>query len=818
MNPAHVAKSALVFSLRILVWTLAASPLFAQEVKRPVQPVYLPALERPPVKVASEKLPKGATGFLPRTDGDTLHVALSSNISPKNAPSEQQVRLVLAQVLGATNWTRDLKELELAERTALPVAKAQVVDDAARRALQEDQTRVSGQTGSVSKKTRQAMEQRNREFRETAMRAQEVYVFEQRVGGVPIDNSGLRAIWQAGRGLVAVTGRVFDQVTLSNTKALTDVQAIAAAKQYLATSTQVQDQPAPVPVLVILPYGSQMRYAWRFEIQAKEGPYAVWVDSQTGNILQLLPRFFNDSAQGLVSNPAPTVGNTIIQKFQVDPPSGFSNYTLNLAGKESISNLGADGQGTSIVSMPSGGATSADFNIVPFNGNIVDRTSNAGYDTWFQQVNAFAWVYVNTTNFEGYGSRTFPRMTVIVNDSDACSSGLDNACESDDKVDFSIGSATGSTSTAASACFNAALDATVVTHEWGHKLTALQNAHSGGTIHSSMNEGLSDFWAATVFNNPVFGAWWCKNRTAPVQSGFAPRQADPLDAFPSHLNIGGTDANAEAHADGQIVDWALWQTQNGLKDISALGTLLIDTDLLKALTTAGVGITDGEKDKRVHDAYLDLLKQLTVQFGTNSNINKLLAGFAQAGIFLSQRDAVIDIDHDYLASGSAPPPTFTVWTGRNYTFDPSEKAVLNQSVFNTQYTIELANDANFTVHHINSGILTALPNSTAGVPTATWSPAVSDWNTLSTGTSLFYRVTTTDSNGANSCVSTSPGCGSIASVNVPFATINQTGTGGQCTALPNAPSGRNPWPILFVLLAAFAIRCMLRKRIVSDAT
>jgi hypothetical protein len=769
-----------------------------------------------------EKLPKGAGGVLPRFDGEPFHIGLSPGVSAGASPSEEQVRSALEQILAAAGWARDPKELGLTAKTALPSAKAEVVEGTARQKLEEDQKRISGQVGPLSAKTKEAIERRNREFKEQISRAQAVYVFEQRVDGVPIDNCGVLAIWQQGRGVVGITGAVFTRINISNSRILKEAEAIAAAKRYLARSTQVLDQPAPHPEMVILPYGKDMRYAWRFEIRAKEGPYAAWIDSQTGKVLQLLPRFFNDAAQGLVSHPAPTAGNTEVLNFEVDPPAqAGANYTLSLASgatqRITLTNLGKDGQGTALASVPSGGG-SANFNVAPINGTVVSPTSNASYNTFFQQVNAFAWVHENTANFESYGSQKFPPMTVTVNDGNACGYGLDNSCESDDSVDFSIGSATLSQAGGfCGALLNGAIDATVVTHEWGHKLTALQVAVGGGTTHSSMNEGLSDFWAATVFNNPVFGGWWANGR-APVETGCVPRQADSADAFPSHRNIGGVDMNAEAHADGQIVDWALWQTRYGLNDISVLGTLVIDTDLLKALTSAGKGITDGTTDQSVEAAYVDLLTQLAIQFGSSSDVNKLLAGFAQAGIFLSDRDAVIDIDHDYLARGSATGPTFTIWTGRNYTFDGSGNAVLNQNVFNTQLTVEVANDKNFTVNHVSSGVLGGVTNSAAGVPTATWTLPPADWNTLKSGDSLYYRVTTTDSNGQNSCVSTSPGCGSgpVQPVDAPSATINQTGT-CQCSAAPGAPSGRFAWPILAVLVAAYAYRWSLRKRTPGDA-
>ena len=372
---------------------------------------------------------------------------------------------------------------------------------------------------------------------------------------------------------------------------------------------------------------------------------------------------------------------------------------------------------------------------------------------------------------------------------------------------FGIGQATISNSTSANDLFNSAIDATVVVHEWAHNLSRLQIAVGGGTLNSALDEGHSDFWAATTFSNPVFGAWWGHNSAAPFQNGFAPRAADSLDAFPSHRTLGGTDP----HADGQVIDWALWQTRTGLNNLSVLGTLVTNIDLLKSMAAAGVGVLNGSQAKRVHDSFLDVLKQMTVQFGTASDINKLLAGFALAGLFLSERDAVIDINDDYLARGSATGPTFTVWTGRNYEFNADE-SVSTTNNFNTKFTVEVANDAAFTVNHVSSGVQAGVANSPAGVPTATWTLPTSDWNNLKTGSQLFYKVTTTDNVGGNLRSSLAPGNAFIVSVNVPSATINESGQ-CECTCSGAAkPLGeaRFPWVMLAPLAVAFCWRRRLK--------
>ena len=106
----------------------------------------------------------------------------------------------------------------------------------------------------------------------------------------------------------------------------------------------------------------------------------------------------------------------------------------------------------------------------------------------------------------------------------------------------------------------------------------------------------------------------------------------------------------------------------GINDATGFGTLSINLNTIKAMTTAGAGVLLDGSDKSIHDSYLDLLKQLAPLYSSSRLIHKLRAGYARAGIFLAPKDAIIDIDHSYLDRNSATGPNFTIWTGERLHF------------------------------------------------------------------------------------------------------------------------------------------------------
>jgi len=540
-------------------------------------------------------------------------------------------------------------------------------------------------------------------------------------------------------------------------------------------------------------------------LTASEGPYRVWIDADTGEVLQLEPQFFYDSATGLVFNPNPNAGPQAMN-FEVDPPSG-GNYSLQFAGVLDVNNNGADGACNNDLTIADDGSGTANFNVAPISGVVVARTNLANYNCRFQEVNTYGWVYNHIQTITNIlGGQPLPSITATVNHNNPCNFGINNACANSNNftLTFGIGSATTGNSTACQDLFNSAIDATVVTHEFGHLVNRNQYNVSGGAMTAAINEGMADFWAYTFHNINTFGGWWNNNCPAPVQTSFVPRQAEVLDIFPEHrINFG----DGFPHTDGQIISWALWSCRQELLDITSLGTFNINTNLLTAQTTAGVGVQTGNSFLRVHNSFLDLLQQLAPLYSTSRNIHKILSGFARAGIFLSPSDAIIDINDDFLDRDDANGPTFTVWTGRDYTFNANGTVNTGNQPFNTRFTVEVANDEAFTVNLISSGVQAGVVAGAGGV--GTWNLPVVDWNTLKVQDQIFYRVTTNNNAGGNVRNSANPGNGTLTGVPAGKATINES---GECECACGA-SASTPKGVAAVTLLPVFVALLWRRRV-----
>jgi hypothetical protein len=328
----------------------------------------------------------------------------------------------------------------------------------------------------------------------------------------------------------------------------------------------------------------------------------------------------------------------------------------------------------------------------------------------------------------------------------------------------------------------------------------------------AINEGLADFWACTNFNTDIFGGWWGHNCASPTQTGFTPRQSEATDIFPDHFSTGGS---TESHSAGQIISWAQWSSRQGMNDATIWGTLSINLNTIKAMTTGGMGVLVDGSAKSIHDSYQDLLRQLVPLYQNSRLINKILAGYARAGIFLSPKDAVIDIDHSYLDRNSATPPVFTIWTGEDYTFSGNNVVTSGSLPFNTQFRVEVANDEAFTVNVRNSGWVGGVTSGAGG--TATWSLSNADWNTLKAGNYLFFRVTTRTpggggggGGGASVRNSWQPGDNFLGvDVKVGKAAINGTGT-KDCACSASAATPHSAMGLIPII--PLALLFVYRKR------
>jgi len=796
MTPLHRFASALLVLL--LPFALTAQ----QESPYKLKPVYTPPLQRPAVEVSRAALPAKATGALPAFDGDAFHLNLAAE---PRAATQEDARRALDAFLNAVGYRGSADDIRFVRTIRSGETNKDVLEKSIKEGQDQTRRKITGEFGRSNKAIDEGLRESADQLRKQAQ-VDEVFVFEQRFKGTPIENAGARAVAQRGAGLSSLSGRIFSTVNTTNAQRLDADGAMRAAREYISKSAKLEN--IGNAMLVLLPYGEGFRYAWKMDASVEDGPYQIWIDAENGSVLQLEPLFhYQHAGRGLVFNPNPNVG-TVEKSFEVDAPSG-NQYRLRLNNVLDVNNNGADGVSTGDVTISSVNVTEANFNVNPINGTVVARTNQANYNSRFQEVNVYAWVFTTRKTYLDLGSQNFPFITATVNHNNPCGFGINNACASGtNSLTFGIGGATTSTSTACAQLFNSAIDATVVLHEFGHLLNRIQVNAAGGTMTQSINEGMADFWACTFNNTDTFGAFWNNNCPAPVQTSFVPRQAEPQDIFPEHIiNFG----DGFPHSDGQIICWALWNSRTELNAIDALGTFSINLNLVRALATSGVGVVAGSTHQRVHDAYVNLLQNLVSRYSTSRYAHKILTGFARAGIFLSDRDAIVDINDDYLNRNDVNGPTFTVWTGRDYTFNANGSANTANQPFNTRFTVEVANDEAFTVNLISSGTLGGVVAADGG--RATWTMPQANWNTLKAQNQIFYRVRTTDNAGGNVRTSGNPGNGFLTNVPAAKAFINES---GECECACSASAQTSSKGVALVTLIPL-VGAILWRRAVKRA-
>jgi hypothetical protein len=763
-----------------------------------IKQIYLPPEKRPEVRYTLEQLSiKNVGGELPTHEGEQFQI----NLFQQQVSSADDAKRMVSQFLESLKSPLQMdRELRMKINATTIKADENFIGRQIEDGREKTKKRLSGQVKTVSKASDDMLNELSDELKRQAKATATVYSFDEYFKDVIIDNTSVNVTNRGAAGIVSLHGKFYDTINVTNNIKLTLGAALDKAITQIKSENKLEKLTGSTRGdIVLLPYEDSFKYVWKTEVTA-DGPYGVWIDAETGKILQLLPHFFFDAGQGLRFNPSPTVG-TVLQSFDVNAPSG-GNYSLNLTGVLQVINNGADGTSGN-VTVPDGSGT-ANFDVAPINSTTnVQTVAGAGYNGRFQEVNAFATITWLRMYYKLIGSQTFPMINCNVNEA-----GNSNFFDGTSSLHFSIGNATmGST---ASVCpnidkFSGAIDATCLAHEFGHYLNMIQYAVSGGSMTGAINEGLADWWACTMYNTDTFGAWYGQLCPA-TQTGSLPRQSEPTDIFPDRNSAGGSN---EIHSAGQIISWANWSARQGMNDAMDFGTLSINLNIMKAMTTAGVGVLLDGSDKSIHDSYLDVLKQLAPLYSGSRLIHKLLAGYARAGIFLAPKDAIIDIDHSYLNRNSGTGPTFTIWTGRDYTFSGTTVST-SSPPFNTQFKVEVANDEAFTANLKSSGWLGGVVSGAGG--TATWTLSAGQWNKLKAGDYLFYRVTTRDPGNKDIRQSWNPGNGFLTGVPVGKAAINGTGTkdcacsaAGDSACAASAATPSSPMALLPVVPVGFLL-------------
>jgi hypothetical protein len=612
--------------------------------------------------------------------------------------------------------------------------------------------------------------------------------------------------------------------------------------------------------------------------------WMAWIDAQSGAILELAPQFDDLAAQGLTWRRDPTTP-TQPRSFQVDPAAG-GQYTLQLTGVfNRFDRLGNGTFGDSEVSISdsSGGSTAtfANFNQAPIN-DFANALCSAGGNNTFRQVNAYAHLWSFRQMLISAGTfPTFPEAAVTVwtdLDQPGNSSGYDQVGPGQSRLNLSTGGlgftdpacpdAAGVLTPAPDpgGVLSATNDPTGMTHEFTHlstkRLQERRPADWCGMAPCSLPSSsprtafhdYADAWAHHYASTPCMGGWYRKNmgganaslncltsneagglpRLSTVDEPFDP--ADVLDHFPEKRASQTGD-----YANGQTVAAAMWLTRQGMRSrCLPSGTPQTWVRINRALYNAGfINPTCGgiACDRDIYRFAQNLLQQMAQQWATAglpggppgfahngaSTTNKLLSGWARAGIFLVPytcidgdastgdptfcpvasggelgADAIVDVrdndsGDDVTIDGIVHPeldwskrgdvlPTFRVWTGPRFKFDASGVAntftpsMATPSPCNTKFRVEMASDEAFTINVVNSP-WTDVSATTQPQCYGTWTPNAADWTTLGglTGdVKVYYRVRTRDAADMNEKISTSPGSGSY-SVPPPYVIVNDLG-------------------------------------------
>ena len=133
------------------LFLIVASVFAGQVAQYRVQQVYAPPLDRPPLSVSRENLPRGASGALPSFDGEHFYVNFTAAV--ESATSEEAIRGVANQLPKALNWQRKPEEITLARKATSKGAQPEIVDRWLTEHQAETTKRLTGKLGKLSTST-----------------------------------------------------------------------------------------------------------------------------------------------------------------------------------------------------------------------------------------------------------------------------------------------------------------------------------------------------------------------------------------------------------------------------------------------------------------------------------------------------------------------------------------------------------------------------------------------------------------------------------------------------------------------------------------
>ncbi len=353
--------------------------------------------------------------------------------------------------------------------------------------------------------------------------------------------------------IIAVTSAAWPTV-VANAPARTDAAAQRSrTEQWISTETGVRAVARATGERVVLPAINDGRPAYAiadvFDVTATVGPerWDVYV-APDGTPLRRTSRVMSASAKLLYNAGIRHGGGA-----RTDYPAPSATITVNGATTTTATDGGFTWTGTASSSVvtsttgtyvrvinQAGPAVTDTLTAAPSATTVWNRSSDELADA---QVSTY--IYANIAKARarivnpGAIAWLDTQLDFFVNENGAC-----NAYSSGNDVHLYTSSAQ---------CANTGLVGDVVLHEFGHSLHNHSFINGVGAYEGNLSEGLSDFFAANITNDPAVGRGFFKS-DEPL------RQIDP----PGVERVYPIDFDFDPHVSGLIIGGALWDLRKDL--------------------------------------------------------------------------------------------------------------------------------------------------------------------------------------------------------------------------------------------------------------
>lgn len=366
--------------------------------------------------------------------------------------------------------------------------------------------------------------------------------FQHVLDGVPVRGSAISVLWKRDRAIVlASTARA---VSAATTRPTISVERAAQAAVADLAGARLRGDGA----LELVGTGAA-RLAWRFDVDAgARGRWDVAIDATTGAQLERRARRFEGAATLRFDAPLryPAGGRQAFAATGVDLDVGTPVVTDG-AGRFSFPGLGP----IAVTVRPTGPRVTI-VNAAGARASTTLSASDGGTVTWAaptdEAVDAQLSAFIHASRAKDFARTALDPslpwlagvLEVTVNESGTC-----NAYSDGDGLHFLA---------AGDGCENTARIADFVYHEFSHSLHVQSIIPGAGDTDVPLAEGLGDYFAATLVDDPRYG------RGAMIGSSAPTRDLDPAGreyAWPR-------DVDTDPHITGLILAGALWDLRREL--------------------------------------------------------------------------------------------------------------------------------------------------------------------------------------------------------------------------------------------------------------